>query len=88
MTQTYETLQYLDRSGDTQEVALLGTHLAGTNKTLGDYIVAAGLTAQQTINLINHLVTHVLTLQQAQNGLAARIAQLAQQQKSVSFNTQ
>jgi hypothetical protein len=88
MTQTYETLKYVDSSSDTQEVALLGTHLAGTNKTLGDYIVAAGFTAAQTVNLINQLITHVLSLQQAQNGLAARIAQLAQQQKSGSFNTQ
>ncbi|MGC9943315.1 MAG: hypothetical protein ABSE48_15920 [Verrucomicrobiota bacterium] len=88
MTQTYETLQYVDRSGDTQEVALLGTHLAGTNKTLGDYIVAADLTAGQTVNLINQLITHVLTLQQTQNGLAARIAQIQAQAKQVSFNTQ
>ncbi|MGC9944195.1 MAG: hypothetical protein ABSE48_20400 [Verrucomicrobiota bacterium] len=76
------------KDAGTEGVALLGTHLQGTNKTLGDYVLAAGLTAQQTINLINQLITHVLTLQQAQNGLAARIAQLAQQQKSVSFNTQ
>ena len=88
MTQTYETLKYVDSSSDTQEVALLGTHLAGTNKTLGDYIVAAGLTAAQTVNLINQLITHVLTLQQAQNGLATRIAQMQAQAKQVSFNTQ
>jgi hypothetical protein len=57
------------------------------NTTFGQFASAVGLTEQQKLNIVERILNHAMTMQQAWNGMEARLRVLESQGRHVATNT-